>query len=561
MSEPWRPHGQRVTDTTLRADDLRSEEGLRRILSRLVGQRLEHKCFRQGEPMPCEDHPDGPCQGCLARDQFARLVGPTPWTQAKLNQALLLMRRQPVSAAFFDAFFGSLSVDDAGFLAGIAQFRTYAMLVFGSFRIAFEELGRRERAYIRPHLGRWATAPEKLRKHYATRPHGKTLVQDIPAQDRWHLGYLSGQLLEQDQLVHEVMRKKLAGDPMATEAEEKAAQNLTDTTVKKWAPELERIGRNLDALERDLQRVRRIGLANTHAYLAANHIDVYVATSMREQWEFIAVAGFVQEVFNKKAMRELTDVTPFDPTLAYSADRVDKGLLEGLMLRRARCTLYMVQEADTLGKDSELAATLALGRVVIAYVPESVPADAYDGSIDLLRKRALTLLAEQQYANLDETKSVYANLAPVMDEIARTEFKLVGREESQFRKEHTSEIERLTAATLKAEAAFLGRRARTLKVSHPLALQVELGSGVANGVLVARTPSQCADLVARALTNDLEFKIADSPEQTDGQPSTTVLLEASTGCAFRVVTNHELLTSSFWSLYATDEEVGVEDDG
>src|ERR1017187_8527142 len=40
-----------------------------------------------------------------------------------------------------------------------------------------------------------------------------------------------------------------------------------------------------------------------------------------------------------------------------------------LMLKRAQCTLYLAQESDTLGKDSELASTLAQGKPVIAYVP------------------------------------------------------------------------------------------------------------------------------------------------------------------------------------------------
>ena len=46
-----------------------------------------------------------------------------------------------------------------------------------------------------------------------------------------------------------------------------------------------------------------------------------------------------------------------------------EGLAEALMLRRAACTIYFAQENDTLGKDSELASTLAQGKPVIAFVP------------------------------------------------------------------------------------------------------------------------------------------------------------------------------------------------
>jgi hypothetical protein len=50
------------------------------------------------------------------------------------------------------------------------------------------------------------------------------------------------------------------------------------------------------------------------------------------------------------------------PTQAYCSDRIDKGIAEALMLKRAQCTIYLAQESDTLGKDSELASTLAQGK-------------------------------------------------------------------------------------------------------------------------------------------------------------------------------------------------------
>ena len=59
----------------------------------------------------------------------------------------------------------------------------------------------------------------------------------------------------------------------------------------------------------------------------------------------------------------------FDPTQSHLDFRIDKGLIEGLMLKRAACTVYMVQETDTFGKDSELASTLAQGKPVIAFIP------------------------------------------------------------------------------------------------------------------------------------------------------------------------------------------------
>jgi hypothetical protein len=104
-------------------------------------------------------------------------------------------------------------------------------------------------------------------------------------------------------------------------------------------------------------------------YLVSDHLDVYIATSMRERHEYVAVSRFTKRLFGSKVLRNL-NVRWFDPTQAYCENRIDKGLAEALMLKRAKCTIYLAQESDTLGKDSELASTLAQGKTVIAYVPQ-----------------------------------------------------------------------------------------------------------------------------------------------------------------------------------------------
>ena len=101
----------------------------------------------------------------------------------------------------------------------------------------------------------------------------------------------------------------------------------------------------------------------------SDHLDVYVATSMRKRHEFLAASRLTSEIFRHAELATLK-LRWFDPTQAYCKDRVDKGLSEALMLRRALCTIYFAQESDTLGKDSELASTLAQGKTVIAFVPD-----------------------------------------------------------------------------------------------------------------------------------------------------------------------------------------------
>src|SRR5262249_24060143 len=117
---------------------------------------------------------------------------------------------------------------------------------------------------------------------------------------------------------------------------------------------------------------------------------------------------FLADVNTSPHLRPLKDVTFFDLTDSFASDRIDKGLLEALMLRRAGCTVYMVQETDTLGKDSELAATLALGKPVIAYVPNTVDAKIFEESHAYLYRRAAMLLPEARFEPEDEPEVISA---------------------------------------------------------------------------------------------------------------------------------------------------------
>lgn len=131
-----------------------------------------------------------------------------------------------------------------------------------------------------------------------------------------------------------------------------------------------------------LEDTRKRGAYNHNAYLVSDHLDIYVATSMRKRHEYVEIAEFTSKLFQSEKLQDL-NLRWFDPTLAYCPDRIDKGLSEALMLKRARCTLYLAQESDTLGKDSELASTLAQGKPVIAYVPSPSEVDVRKSVHDL----------------------------------------------------------------------------------------------------------------------------------------------------------------------------------
>ena len=104
------------------------------------------------------------------------------------------------------------------------------------------------------------------------------------------------------------------------------------------------------ALVSSLKEIRSQGWRNTSHYLASDCMDVYVATSMREKWEFEDVSRVVSKVFSDPRLAKLK-LRYFDPTQSFLDNRVDKGLVEALMLKRAECTVYLVQETDTFGKE------------------------------------------------------------------------------------------------------------------------------------------------------------------------------------------------------------------
>jgi hypothetical protein len=523
--------------------ELATPDGLLAVVGKLVGEMVTLNCLR-GDRASCDRQDElGACRTCIAYGLLGRLRG--DWTLAKLNQALLLAEQPPVSVDFYAEFFGDRPLSDAEFIEAIVQFRAYAMLSTGSFRFAFKSLGASSKLQIREILGAWVVEPSEWKAFYAGRMHGTTLVEPIPEEDRWFIGYLSARQLQEDFHIEDLIRRSIDGATLNSD-EQQIVQSI-GTLPDKGA--LDELRAELDALQRRLLASRQIAIANTLAYLAANHIDVYVATSMRERWEFEAAAELIRTVFEDARLKDELSVTHFDPTLSYTVDRIDKGLIEGLMLRRARCTLYMAQEFDTLGKDSELAATLAMGRTVIAYVP-MLTEDALESTyakapLALLMKQVLTLLADGKF-QLEEIPIAFEALSKLVGYTPT--FDLVGGDEAAFRRDNAAVFGRFHPVLAKAHRRFLESRAGTLKTAHPLALQLQLETGIANGVLVARSPLQCIDLVYRALTGDLEFTIRELV-------FATVLEEKISGCPFRVVTKDEALTNAFWTLYLRPEQM------
>jgi hypothetical protein len=313
------------------------------------------------------------------------------------------------------------------------------------------------------------------------------------------------------------------GEYIRTEIKENFRNNQTD---EYWAVQ-----------KSIMEQITPKGIKNNDTYLISDTMDVYIATSMRERHEYIIINEFIKEVFNKPQIKEL-NLRYFNPTQAYCENRVDKGLTEALMLKRADCTIYLAQESDTLGKDSELATTLAQGKPVIVFVPEGVKSDV-DNLIEVSKK---------VYPDKNN-KEIIIHLLRIFDPKLAWD-----KRENELRKAIDSaevNIDLLYEKLCCVVKEKYDNRANSLKEKHPLGIQIDLKSGVANGVLVARTPDQCANLLRCIILNELDY-ILEPIKPNIGQDY-VYLRESTTNSIYRVMTNNPLLTNTFWNFYNSQE--------
>lgn len=324
----------------------------------------------------------------------------------RFNQLMLACGRELASIRFYRYFFDSVStIQD--FEDRIERFRVKAMWLFGNFQFAYKRL---------------ATVPEKKFDVLVKRTElssGKEFfereefldIETIPEEDLGFLGYVSNStqklanLEAATDMLEELLSKggvgfadvlhnlgsdkqrkisaALAGESVEFPAEGSEGLNVEGLTsmVSKLGPQLKS--------RRDRQvKAREIGLKNTQRYLTLPYLDVYVATSMRSDADFIEQHKFLLDLFRHSSIRDLK-LRYFDPTISFDPDRIKKGLIECLMLRRANVTIYLAGPEDTMGKDSELAATLAQGKPVIVYVaaePRFVPVDTRKEPVDMDRR-------------------------------------------------------------------------------------------------------------------------------------------------------------------------------
>lgn len=536
-----------VSDDDVAGCDPGKADGRIALLRFLTGRPVGLECPREGER--CRQ-----CSPCLAYEQTAFEVRDGSWGKSSLDRLLLLCALPRVSDGFYEAFFGTDLRD------GVSKFRAYAMLAYGSFETAFNELHDATEPEIRAALGRLALSTGDLEGHYNERKERVTdldldeILTPIPGKDRWHVGTIwSGPVATDQDVAAALSLKILGGIPHdASELAREIAAAFKPEDLASWDKDqvtelLRRQAQMLETRTRTQQAAER----NSVHYMAAPAIDVYVATSMRDPWEFEEAADDIAAIFGHSDLAGL-GIVHFDPTLADMKWRIDKGLLEGLMLDEAEATLYLAQESDTLGKDSELAATLAHGKPVVVYVPsptEQEVAAAFRAHPWRALKRGMILLSQSKFAG-PAVKPLLELVGDKWNPLLKTDPEY----ETWFGDTYKSELDVILPSLAEAHIKALNDRAGLMSQIHPLGMQLHLMTGVACGILVARTRQRAVGLLRAALTNSLTFEIRR--EGADG----TTLREAgeedpTKRSPYRVVTANRVLSNSFWADFGRAREV------
>ena len=519
-----------------------------------------------------------------------------------LNSICIFYGIRPFNSSFFLRYFGPQAFANTdAFARAVEKYQQDAIRLFVSLREAFRVLNSER------NLGELLSPldPRDMESYHERSDW--TLPNEVEEYRLPDLGYISAKRVRQEQVERQFLAKalrELAGNilnhgPLAVSELTERTRRKIDSLLRKFdsqlphgvssplfAPVPDALRREADRLgpksETELARMeetQRRALENLSQYLSSDHLDVYVATSMRTDADFISVNRFVKGLFSHPSVRPLK-LRYFNPTQSWIEDRIAKGLVEALMLRRSSLTVYMAQKSDTFGKDSEASVALGQGKPVIVYVPKLYLPEVFDLEQLYYTQRSDLLAAVRTEVPrgedfVDETvdeEAIVARIATqrlenLPDEQltslvrdAWADFDLYG-EANRFQgmeKEYRSWLDDVAAGrdpslpseirtpmigALIATGLRMESRAKIFKEVHPLALQVILSTGVLNGILVVRTPDQCARVMAALLSNNLVTRL-----EKDEQNYRVV--EKETGSTIRVISRHELLRNAFDIFYS-----------
>jgi hypothetical protein len=290
-----------------------------------------------------------------------------------------------------------------------------------------------------------------------------------------------------------------------------------------------------------IMEARLKGLENFRAYLSAQNIDVYIATSMREPNDFLTNHAFVSFLKESEELKDLNLVF-FDPTQAYIPERIHKGILECLMIDRVKVAIYNAQEMETFGKDAEAAISLAHGKPVIIYVArlfgEEIPQIVSNEKEETLNKIKKLYSDIDRFSQLERDdflnefeKSNYIDEAEKSELLSPEKDKrdilayvinkwfpqllqnldenyikneLISKGYSEYPSAKDDLIKYCVEKIVKLET-----RALLFKDIHPLTFQISPIDGIPRGVFVTRTIRDTAKLLRALFEGTLEYEIKE----------------------------------------------------
>jgi hypothetical protein len=269
---------------------------------------------------------------------------------------------------------------------GIRRFIYDAMLYWGNFRQAYRDLRQLSEVDIAELF-----AAKRINEARLNRRGQVVEPIAIPQDQRYLISEMACKTYEAKANIRDVDHVRLALE--AFRELTKAGESVTPLALRQKTKELAETGNQLALFELlfedseneietedqvlDLysaqfeisDKVRRQALQNTRTYLSiCSDLDVYVATSMRTREDFREMARTCDRIFRDPALKGY-NIRYFDPTLSAANYHEDKGIIECLMVKTCKVLIYFAQHKESLGKVSEYAMALSLGKPVIILCP------------------------------------------------------------------------------------------------------------------------------------------------------------------------------------------------
>jgi len=349
----------------------------------------------------------------LALEDAIAALSDRAFSWARLNQIMHLCSQAGMSEGFFRYYFLEVPkahpyptekvFDSAGykppssgseiatlrqFQWGVRRFIYDAMLYWGNFRQAYRDLRQMSFEQITSHF-----AQRRFdENHLITRGKVRGPVS-IPKDHRYLISEMACKTYDSSTTLAGMPHVKLALQAFSNLRERGVA--VTPALLKEATESLAKTDGQMqlfDLLYEDtsvphiqspeevvalytgqwsaFKAARAAALENTRIYLSfCNDLDIYVATSMRGRQDFRDMATTSERIMQSDRL-EKYKLRFFDPTLSASDSHEDKGIIECLMVKTAKALIYFAQHKESLGKVSEYAMALTLGKSVIILCPD-----------------------------------------------------------------------------------------------------------------------------------------------------------------------------------------------